>query len=176
MGLPLINGHFRNLNWRYLPYISIYKAYVRAMVQGMYPQNIAIDLMFTNLIANLIANRQTNFRGWGWWIYAPQTVKHITQLPFGEISSQIWLLMWVPNPQLLGHQSQGLNFYFHQLSPTFANFTELLPTFTSTSQHPWEIPPSLRLNGRRHGTLALDRFQAKGNLRLRECRLFTGKN
>ena len=28
------NGHFRNINWRYLPY----KAYVRAMVQGIYTQ------------------------------------------------------------------------------------------------------------------------------------------
>ena len=34
--ISLFNGHFRNLNCRYLPYIRIYKAYVRPM-QGNIP-------------------------------------------------------------------------------------------------------------------------------------------
>ena len=41
MLLEDITGHFRNLNWRYLPYIRPYKAYVRAMyiIRG-YPSKI----------------------------------------------------------------------------------------------------------------------------------------
>ena len=44
-----VNGHFRNLNWRYLHVPTIYKAYVRAMVQGISPQNMANNMVLTYL-------------------------------------------------------------------------------------------------------------------------------
>ena len=43
---PNINGHFRNLDWRYLPYIRpIFQAYVR----GYTPQNMARYMVLTYL-------------------------------------------------------------------------------------------------------------------------------
>ena len=45
-----INGHFRILNWRYLPYIRpSFQAYVRAMFQGISPQNMAKNMVLTYL-------------------------------------------------------------------------------------------------------------------------------
>ena len=43
-----INGHFRNLNWRYLPYIRHYKAYFSGLCKGM-PQNMANNMVLTYL-------------------------------------------------------------------------------------------------------------------------------
>ena len=34
----LINGHFRNLNWRYLPYIRP----IQGLCKGVSPQNMAL--------------------------------------------------------------------------------------------------------------------------------------
>ena len=39
------NGHFRNLNWRYLPY----EAYIRPKFQGISPQNMAKNMVLTYL-------------------------------------------------------------------------------------------------------------------------------
>ena len=38
----LINGHFRNLNWRLLEVPTIYKAYVLGLCKGISPENMPL--------------------------------------------------------------------------------------------------------------------------------------
>ena len=56
-GTASINGHFRNLNWKYLPYVRpIFQAYVRGYPHKIWPYMVLTYLHFRILKFPLIIN------------------------------------------------------------------------------------------------------------------------